>query len=120
MSNRFLPIFKAMGVHEIAQKIISHMPTFVPMARLSQTCHHAFNIVAVNTERWDMTAADFLGDDQENRLGNYCRLPLIVGPVRSDMLPTDKSRPYNTSYGDGFNATIKLCKLFLVSGDLFV
>lgn len=113
MSNRLLPIFKAMGVHEIAQKIISHMPTFVPMARLSQTCHHAFNVVAINTERWDMTAADFLGDDKENRLGNYCRLPLIVGPVRNDMLVTEEKRPYDTTYTDEFDATVKLCKFML-------
>lgn len=111
IDNRELPIFRAMTIPEIAQAIIAHMPAFLSLARLSETCHRGFDIVAMNTERWDTTASDFLGDDQRN--GDKpnqkpSQLPIIVGPVRKDMLVTDRQRPGDTCYADDFGATVKL------------
>jgi hypothetical protein len=110
-NNRELPIFRAMAVPEIAQAIIAHMPAFLSLARLSETCHRGFDIVAMNTERWDTTAGDFLGDDQQSGdkpAQKPSQLPLIVGPVRKDTLVTDEQRPDNTNYANEFGATVKL------------
>lgn len=102
-----------MALPEIAQAIIAHMPDFLSLARLSETCHRGFDIVAMNTERWDTTAGDFLGDDQmsdDTPAHKASRIPVIVGPVRKNMLATDRQRPGTMGYAGEFGATVKLFK----------